>query len=415
MHLPRCFWQRQGMRHAYWALVESYRTARGRRQSVVRQIGEMDANGRVGVRSRAEGKHQCELLDGPGPEWVEVDVKRASVERKCGFGGPWLGLELCRSLGLPEFLDAAIATGREDIPWPMMSLVLVLGRLCDPSSEPHLAEHSFASGAPGELLGIPAEKVNDDRLYRLEARLCPRPDGLRCSFFAAARSEARRNTRCLSGSRTRLRRGWTRSQRRAGSESRGRARWSGAWGGYWEPIRGRRGCLRCVRCRRPMALWSSPGSGARLGASGRTTAKAVICCAAMSPIGLRKSCGAPVSSNWPRPRRHSGFTSRIGPYGIRSANGWRRTFWRAFSDRCRGRPWGGSAGRPASAMSREWYSRRSARLLWSMSCSPPATECPSGNDASPSPTTMRRFCCYASDCSCFLRSEKSICSEDFYP
>jgi transposase len=178
MYLRRCFRQKDGKRHAYWALVESYRTARGPRQRVVSYLGEMDANGRVGVRACAEAKHQYELFDGPEPEWVEVDVKRVSVERKCDFGGPWLGLELCRSLGLPEFLDTAIPTGREDIPWPMMALVLVLGRLCDPSSELHLAEHSFASGALGELLGIPAEKVNDDRLYRALDKLLPHKKAL---------------------------------------------------------------------------------------------------------------------------------------------------------------------------------------------------------------------------------------------
>jgi transposase len=178
MYLRRCFRQKDGKRHAYWALVESYRTARGPRQRVVSYLGEMDANGRVGIRACAEGKHQYELFDGLEPEWVEVDVKRVSVERKCDFGGPWLGLELCRSLGLPEFLDTTIATGREDIPWPMMALVLVLGRLCDPSSELHLAEHSFAAGALGELLGIPAEKVNDDRLYRALDKLLPHKKAL---------------------------------------------------------------------------------------------------------------------------------------------------------------------------------------------------------------------------------------------
>lgn len=178
MYLRRCYRQKDGKRHAYWALVESYRTARGPRQRVVSYLGEMDANGRVGVRACAEGKHQYELFDGPEPEWVEVDVKRVSVERKCDFGGPWLGLELCRSLGLPEFLETTIATGREDVPWPMMALVLVLGRLCDPSSELHLAEHSFASGALGELLGVPAEKVNDDRLYRALDKLLPHKKAL---------------------------------------------------------------------------------------------------------------------------------------------------------------------------------------------------------------------------------------------
>ena len=63
--------------------------------------------------------------------------------------------------------------GREEISWPAMALVLVLGRLCDPSSELHLAEHSYEAGALADLLGVPAGKVNDDRLYGTLDQLLP--------------------------------------------------------------------------------------------------------------------------------------------------------------------------------------------------------------------------------------------------
>jgi transposase len=175
MYLRRCYRNKDGKRHAYWALVESYRTARGPRQRVVSWLGQMDSQGRLGVKQAAQGAAgwQQELFDNQEPQWVEVDLKRVSVARSRRFGGAWLGLEVCRRLGLPEFLDETIATGREDIPWPVMALVLVLGRLCDPTSELHLAEHFFASSALGELLGVPAEKVNDDRLYRALDKLLP--------------------------------------------------------------------------------------------------------------------------------------------------------------------------------------------------------------------------------------------------
>jgi transposase len=52
-------------------------------------------------------------------------------------------------------------------------MVLVIGRLCDPSSELHLAEQIYESSAMSELLGVPADKVNDDRLYRALDRLLP--------------------------------------------------------------------------------------------------------------------------------------------------------------------------------------------------------------------------------------------------
>ena len=178
MYLRRCFRQKDGKRHAYWALVESYRTARGPRQRVVSYLGEMDAAGRVGVRACVAGNHQHELFESAEPEWVEVDLKRVRVERKQEFGGAWLGLEMCRSLGLGEFLGELMPAGREDIPWAVMSLVLVIGRLGDPSSELHLAEHSFAASALGELLGIPMDNINEDRLYRALDRLLPHKKAL---------------------------------------------------------------------------------------------------------------------------------------------------------------------------------------------------------------------------------------------
>ena len=119
MDLRRCYRRKDGKRHAYWALVESCRTARGPRQRVVAYLGEMDEAGRLGVRRQAEpgdGTWQARLFDSTEPEWVEVDLKRIAVERSREFGGPWLGLELCGRLGLVEFLERAIPSGREEIP-----------------------------------------------------------------------------------------------------------------------------------------------------------------------------------------------------------------------------------------------------------------------------------------------------------
>src|SRR5512140_3799212 len=155
MYLRRCHRRKDGKRHAYWALVESYRTARGPRQRVVAYLGEMDEAGRLGVRQQAEygdARWQRRLFDRAEPEWVEVDLKRIAVERSREFGGPWLGLELGRRLGLVEFLERAMVAGREEIPWPLMALVLVLARLCKPSSELHLTAHFYEASALQELL-----------------------------------------------------------------------------------------------------------------------------------------------------------------------------------------------------------------------------------------------------------------------
>ena len=179
MYLRRCYRNKDGKRHAYWALVESYRTARGPRQRVVAWLGELDKQGRIAVRQQGERTgYQGDLFNDNEPEWIEVDLKQISIERTRRFGGPWLGLELLKKLGLDAYISEAIPGGREDIPWAVMSLVLVLGRLCNPSSELYLAEHGYESSAMSELLGVPADKVNDDRLYRALDRLFPHKEGL---------------------------------------------------------------------------------------------------------------------------------------------------------------------------------------------------------------------------------------------
>ena len=111
-------------------------------------------------------------------EWVEVDLKRVRVERSRKFGGPWLGLELMRWLELDHFLEETLPEGREEIPWPLMATVLVLGRLCDASSELHLAERFYESSALADLLSVPADKVNEDRLYRALDALLPHKPAL---------------------------------------------------------------------------------------------------------------------------------------------------------------------------------------------------------------------------------------------
>jgi transposase len=179
VYLRRCYRKKQNKRHAYWALVESYRTARGPRQRVVAYLGEMDEAGRIGVQQAAQPKlEQTSLFEQVEPQWVEVDLKRVRVECARQFGGVWLGYELLQRLELIQFLAEQLAMGRENIPWATMSIVLVLARWCDPSSELHLAEQGYESMALGDLLGVPADKVNDDRLYRTLDRILPHKDAL---------------------------------------------------------------------------------------------------------------------------------------------------------------------------------------------------------------------------------------------
>lgn len=175
MHLRKWRKRVKGRTEEYWALVESYRTDRGPRQRIVSYLGDVEEAAREGVAQAARGRrtHQPRLGEAGTPEWVEVDVKRLRVEQVREFGGPWLGLQVMEKLGLGAFLESVLPAGREEIAWATMAQVLILGRLCDPSSELALAERIYARTALGDLLGVPIEKVNEDRLYRALDALLP--------------------------------------------------------------------------------------------------------------------------------------------------------------------------------------------------------------------------------------------------
>ena len=177
MYLKRCGPSKSKQEHVYWELVESYRTERGPRQRVVAYLGDINQAEGAGVKQAAEGKPgywQSRLFDAEGePEWVEIDTRRVRVGRVRDFGGYWLGLQMLDKLELTTFLEQILIHGREDIEWSVMSLALVLWRLCEPSSELHMEEHLYDKSPLGDLLGIPPEKMNDNRLYRALDNLLP--------------------------------------------------------------------------------------------------------------------------------------------------------------------------------------------------------------------------------------------------
>jgi transposase len=179
---PHYRW-RDGQREAYWALVESYRTECGPRQRTVAYLGLMDEAGRLGVEEVADPRPpscQQELFPDARtePRFVEIDRTRVRVENCRQFGGPWLGLELVKRLGLQEFLRRAMPAGQEHVPWSLTALILVIARLCEPSSELHIAEHFYRQSALCDLLGVPVDKVDDNRLYRGLDELLPHKQAL---------------------------------------------------------------------------------------------------------------------------------------------------------------------------------------------------------------------------------------------
>jgi transposase len=131
----------------------------------------MDEAGRLGVEQATDPparSRQRKLFpqDGIEPRFVEIDRTRVRVENCRQFGAPWLALELVKRLGLHEFLQRMLPPGQAHVPWSLTALILVIGRLCEPASELHLAEHFYRQSALSDLLGVPVDKVDDNRLYR---------------------------------------------------------------------------------------------------------------------------------------------------------------------------------------------------------------------------------------------------------
>ena len=200
MFIRQCFRKKDGQRHAYWALVESYRTHAGPRQRVVAWLGKLDQAGRLGVEQaarrqtatdekRTRSSHQQQALfdltetdqaaaADPLPQWIEVDAAAVRVENCRQFGAPWLTLEVVRKLQLDELLKRLMPTGKATIAWWRTALILVVARLCDPSSELYVAERWYPKSALPELLGVPAEQVDDNRLYRTLDQLLPHKSAL---------------------------------------------------------------------------------------------------------------------------------------------------------------------------------------------------------------------------------------------
>jgi transposase len=176
--------QKDGKAHTYWRLVRSVRRGGKVRQETVAQLGELDAQGRANARALARqitGRDAQRELFEPATgsaEAVRVRLDQLRLERSRMFGAVWLGWTLWRALELDRMCEAVLARGRERVPWPLMASVLVIARLCEPSSELHIAEDWYRRTALEDLLGVPADVVNDDRLYRALDQLLPHKTAL---------------------------------------------------------------------------------------------------------------------------------------------------------------------------------------------------------------------------------------------
>jgi hypothetical protein len=131
MFIKPCYKKSNGKKLAYWALVESYRTANGPRQRIVAYLGQLQDTTRRGIKQAAEdhGKPQFvqarlfndSQLDEAQlePEWVEINTNGVRVENEKSFGGPWLALQLVKLLGLDDFLQQHLPPGEEHVAWSL--------------------------------------------------------------------------------------------------------------------------------------------------------------------------------------------------------------------------------------------------------------------------------------------------------
>ena len=176
MYLRHTIRKKDGKVHRYWRLVRSVRVGRRVVQQTVAQLGELDEHGQLEARALARHligtPEQARLFDaGSRDVVVAVRLKGIRVERSRQFGDVYLALALWRGTGLAELCERLLPAGKERVPWEKMAAVLVAARLCQPSSELHIAEDWYRRTALGDLLQLDEEQVNKDRLYRALDRL----------------------------------------------------------------------------------------------------------------------------------------------------------------------------------------------------------------------------------------------------
>jgi len=177
--------RKDGKTHTYWRLVRSVRVGSRVRQETVATLGDLDAAGRARARALArevcgERARQVGLFESPDESAAPVAVRlnKVRLERSRQFGDVWLGWTLWRALQLDTMFETLAPRGREEVPWSVMAAVLVLARLSEPSSELHIAEDWYRTTALEDLLGLPTEKVNEDRLYRALDRMLPHKEAV---------------------------------------------------------------------------------------------------------------------------------------------------------------------------------------------------------------------------------------------
>ena len=187
MYLRHTVRRKDGKAHVYWRLVRSVRRGRKVIQETVAHLGELDAQGRADARALAREitggsaarAEQHDLFEAAGaPPAVAVRLDRVRLERSREFGAVWLGWLLWQALQLDQLCTELMPAGRESVSWSAVVATLVIARLCEPSSELHVAEQWYRATALDGLLGVAPEQIYDQRLYRALDKVLPHKEAI---------------------------------------------------------------------------------------------------------------------------------------------------------------------------------------------------------------------------------------------
>lgn len=177
--------KKDGKSHRYFSVVENQRVSGDK--TVQRQLlylGEINDSQQAAWRKTLdvfdEEKQQTRNLslfpddrEVPADTLDSLQLNLAGLElrRPRPFGNCWLASELWRQLGLTEFWQQRLPTGREDVGWEKVLRLLVVNRLLEPGSEFRLHRHWFVESAMDTLLEADFAVAGKDRLYRCLDRI----------------------------------------------------------------------------------------------------------------------------------------------------------------------------------------------------------------------------------------------------
>ena len=179
----------------YWKLVENYHTERGTRQRVVAHLGSLEnfsaedwgklaerlgepdmaaaleyrvknvRRGRPGTRqSPGACPERSRREPEDGEEAVPVYLASISWKNPRGFGDVYVALRFWQRLGLGK-LFSELLTGRSAEVNCLVAALMAANRLVAPASEFGMLGWWPRTALPA-LLGLPVDKVDDNRLYR---------------------------------------------------------------------------------------------------------------------------------------------------------------------------------------------------------------------------------------------------------